>query len=224
MRLAKGDFDEATFYDVAPAQALRRFADAGAGWAHIVDLDGARAGTPRQHALIAALAEQAPLQLQVAGGFRTAEHIAAMLDAGVGRIVIGSLAVRDPHAVAGFFDLFGSERITLALDVKITREGPEVVTAGWTEGSGQNLWDVAALYPQARHMLITDVGRDGMMGGPNAALLEEAVARLPHVAIQASGGVSGLADLLGLPTASVIIGRAYWEGHLDLAEAVRACR
>ncbi len=224
VRLAKGDFNRSTFYEVDPADALRGFAEAGAEWAHVVDLDGARAGSPRQHPLIARLAAAAPLKLQVAGGFRDPDQIARMFDAGVARVVIGSLAVRDPDAVAGFFQRFGGERITLALDVKMSAEVPEVVTSGWTQGSGRSLWDVAARFPEARHVLITDIGRDGMLGGPNTRLLAEAVERLPQIAVQASGGVASLADLQALPTAGAIIGKALWEGHLGLAEAVRACR
>jgi phosphoribosylformimino-5-aminoimidazole carboxamide ribotide isomerase len=100
---------------------------------------------------------------------------------------------------------------------------PKVATLGWTEDSGQSLWDVAALYPEARHLLLTDIGQDGMLAGPNFELLEEAGRRLPHLAIQASGGVSSLADLARLDTDGAIVGKALWEGRIDLAEALRAC-
>jgi phosphoribosylformimino-5-aminoimidazole carboxamide ribotide isomerase len=220
VRLAQGRFDDATVYSSDPAEALAGFAAAGAEWTHVVDLDGARAGAPRQHELIAGLAASAPLKLQVAGGFRDADQIARMLDAGVGRVVIGSLAVKDPARVNQFIDRFGGDSITLALDINIVDGTPMVATAGWTETSRQSLWDVASLYPAARHLLVTDISRDGMMSGPNVELLREAVERLPNLAVQASGGISSLDDLRALPTAGAIIGKALWEGRIDLEEAL----
>ena len=223
VRLAQGRFDEATVYSADPAAALAGFAAAGASWAHVVDLDGARAGAPRQHELIVSLAQGAPLQLQVAGGFREAGQIARMLDAGVGRVVIGSLAVKEPERVNGFLARFGGERITLALDVNIVDGTPMVATAGWTESSALSLWDVAARYPEARHLLVTDISRDGMLSGPNVELLSEAVERLPSLQVQASGGIATLDDLRGLPTAGAIVGKALWEGRIDLEAALDAC-
>lgn len=220
VRLAQGRFDDATIYSADPAEALESFAKAGATWAHVVDLDGARAGAPRQHDLIAGLAAEAPLKLQVAGGFRESGQIARMLDAGVGRVVIGSLAVKDPDLVNRFIEEFGGEHITLALDVNIVEGVPMVATAGWTESSRSTLWDTAALYPAARHLLVTDISRDGMLTGLNVELLADAVERLPHMAVQASGGVASLDDLRGLPTAGAIIGKAMWEGRIELGEAV----
>lgn len=222
VRLAQGRFEDATIYSADPAEALAGFAAAGATWAHIVDLDGARAGTPVQHDLLVSLAGSAVLNLQVAGGLRTQEQIARLLDAGVGRVVIGSLTVKDPEAVSSFLAEFGPERITLALDVNVVDGVPMVATAGWTETSTRSLWDIAALYPQARHLLVTDISRDGMMSGANEPLLAEVVGRLPHLAVQASGGVSSLDELRRLPTNGAIVGKALWEGRIDLAEAIRA--
>ncbi|GAA4009011.1 1-(5-phosphoribosyl)-5-[(5-phosphoribosylamino) me thylideneamino]imidazole-4-carboxamide isomerase [Sphingomonas humi] len=223
VRLRQGRFDEVTFFDPAPADALRSFAGAGAAWAHVVDLDGARVGAPAQHALLADLARSSPLKLQVAGGVRSADHVQTLLDAGAARVVIGSLAVRDPDATAALLERFGPERITLSLDVRVEVE-PMVATHGWQEDSGLSLWDVAMRYPEARHLLLTDIGRDGMLEGPNHALLAQAVERLPHLAIQASGGVTSLDDLHQLTTDGAILGRAMWEGRLDLAEALDASR
>jgi len=220
VRLAQGRFEAVTRYLTDPADALAGFAASGATWAHVVDLDGARDRSPRQHELIAQIARSAALQLQVAGGFREREHLEMMFEAGVGRVVIGSLAVQQPPAVQGFIADYGGERITLALDVNMVDEVPMVATAGWAETSGLSLWQVADLYPDARHLLITDIGRDGMLSGPNLTLLTEAVERLPHLAIQASGGVASLDDLPTLPTAGVIIGKALWEQRFELAEAI----
>ena len=224
VRLAQGRFDDSTTYSADPAEALDGFARAGAGWAHVVDLDGARARAPVQHDLIAELARGATQKLQVAGGFRTAEQIERMLEAGVARVVIGSLAVSNPEAVNGFIAAFGGDRITLALDVNVVDGMPMVATHGWTESSGVSLWDVAARYPDARHLLVTDISRDGMLSGLNVSLLRECARRLPHMDVQASGGVSSIADLRDLPTAGVIIGKALWEGRIDLREAIRLAR
>jgi len=224
VRLAQGRFDEATTYSAEPAKALAAFADAGAEWAHVVDLDGAKARSPVQHDLIFGLARGASQKLQVAGGFREAEQVSRMLDAGVGRVVIGSLAVSDPERVNGFLREFGGERIVLALDVNMVDGAPMVATHGWTEISGLSLWEVAALYPSARHLLVTDISRDGMLRGPNVPLLDEIAGKLPHLQVQASGGVASLEDLRQLTTAGVVIGKALWEGRIDLGEAIRLAR
>lgn len=224
VRLAQGRFEDCVTYAADPAEALAQFAAAGAQWAHVVDLDGARAGAPVQHELIASLARSAPLKLQAAGGFRTEDQISRMFDAGVARVVIGSLAVSKPDLVQGFIERFGADRITLSLDVRVTDGAPYVATAGWTEDSGRSLWDVAALYPEGRHLLLTDIGRDGMLAGPNFELLAEAGRRLAHLSIQASGGVSSLDDLQRLTTAGAIVGKALWEGRFELGEAIRRAR
>lgn len=223
VRLAQGRFEDRTDYASDPAEALAAFAAAGATWAHVVDLDGARAGAPVQHDLLARLAARAPLKLQVAGGIRNRDHVARLLDAGVGRVVVGSLAIKDPETVRGFLAEFGGERVTLALDVHMVDAVPTVATHGWTADSGVTLWEAAAQFPEARHLLVTDISRDGMLSGPNTALLSEAVERLPHLAVQASGGVSSIGDLTALPTAGAIVGKALWEGRIDLGEAIRAC-
>lgn len=220
VRLKQGRFDDSTSYSEDPARALSAFADAGAEWAHVVDLDGARAGKPMQHALIAELAGSAPLKLQVAGGFRGRDQIARIFDVGVDRVVIGSLAVKQPETVGAFLDEFGHERIALSLDVRVSDGTPLVAVSGWTEDSGQSLWDVALLYPQSRHLLLTDIGRDGMLQGPNFVLYEEAAGRLPELRIQASGGISSLADLDRLATDGAIVGKALWEGRIRLEDAL----
>lgn len=227
VRLAQGRFEEATRYSADPADALADFAGAGAEWTHIVDLDGARARSPRQHDVIARLAGHAAQKLQVAGGFRTRDQVSRMLDGGVARVVIGSLAVHDPQATADLLADFGPERITLAFDVRLTGGAPEVATSGWLEGSGTSLWDALAAFPEVRHILVTDIGRDGMMTGPNLALMADLVRRFPAIAVQASGGAGALADLAALKetgVAGAIVGKALWEQRFTLAEAIDAGR
>lgn len=224
VRLSQGRFEDVTTYSADPTEALAAFAGAGAEWSHVVDLDGARAREPIQHDLIASLAGSVSQKLQVAGGFRTREHISRMLDAGAGRIVIGSLAVSDPERVNAFITEFSGDRIALALDVNVVDGTPMVATHGWTEDSGLTLWKVAALYPSTRHLLVTDIGRDGMLSGPNFALLDQVAALLPHLEVQASGGISSLDDVKQLRTAGTIVGKALWEGRIDLKEAIHLAR
>lgn len=224
VRLQKGRFDEVTSYPELPGEALRKFASAGAQWAHVVDLDGARLGQPAQHQLIGDLARSAPLKLQVAGGFREREHLARMFDAGVARVVIGSLAASQPETVSSWIEEFGPERVAISLDVRLGEGTPMVAVAGWTKDSGQSLWDLAAQFPGARHLLVTDIDRDGMLQGPNVALYEKIAEGLPGVFVQASGGISSLRDLECLATDGAIIGKALWEGRLSLEEAIGLAR
>lgn len=220
VRLRQGRFDETTTYPDGPAEALRGFSAAGAEWTHIVDLDGARAGAPLQHGFIAGLARQTRLKLQVGGGFRTREQLQMILDAGVERAVIGSLAVKDPMLVNRWIEEFGPDRLVLSLDIRMIEDQPVVAVSGWAENSASTLWDLAAQFPAARHLLLTDIGRDGMLNGPNFGLLNEAVERLRSLRIQASGGVSSIADLERLRTDGVIVGKALWEGRFTLEEAL----
>jgi phosphoribosylformimino-5-aminoimidazole carboxamide ribotide isomerase len=224
VRLKQGKFEDKTSYSAEPAEALRVFAAAGASWAHVVDLDGAKAGRPAQTDLITDLAWLVPLRLQVAGGFRARQQLATMFNAGVSRVVIGSLAVKQPETVRRWIDEFGPERIALSLDVRLIGGTPRVAINGWTENTGRSLWDVAALYPKARHFLVTDIGRDGMLQGPNFDLYEEISQRLPEIAVQASGGISSLSDLERLCTDGAIVGRAIWEGRIALQEALGLAR
>jgi phosphoribosylformimino-5-aminoimidazole carboxamide ribotide isomerase len=192
-----------------------------------VDLDGAEAGAPRQHALIGQLARDTGLRVQAGGGIRTSDDVARLLDAGAERVVVGSTAVRDPQAVVEWLDVFGRDAVTVALDVRIGADGPETMTHGWTEGSGASLW--AALdhlrFGRLAHLLVTDVAKDGALAGPSLELVSEIVRRRPDLKLQASGGVRGLADLAALRAAGAagaIVGKAIYEGLFQLEEALRA--
>lgn len=223
VRLAQGDFDRETSYSDDPAAALALFAEGGATEAHIVDLDGARAREPRQHDLFIALAGKTTLALQVAGGFRTLDQVRGVLDAGIKRVVIGSLALDDPAAFAAMLDRFGPDRMTLALDVRIEDGEAMVATHGWEDGSGRTLADVLGGFPAVRHLLVTDIARDGMLSGPNIALMIAILADFPGVELQASGGVATLADLPALAQAGArraIVGKAIWERRFTVAEGV----
>ena len=227
VRLMHGRFDAVTRYDEAPAARLAAFAADGAVWAHIVDLDGAEAGRAVQHALIGELAAAVDIRIQSGGGVRSADDVQRLLDAGVGRVVVGSLAVSDPTTVSGWLDRFGADRLTLAIDVKADGDRWIPALKGWTEAAAIDLWAALDRYPpgSARHLLVTDVGRDGALTGPNLDLLGELVRRRPDLRVQASGGVSSLADLAAARAAGcdgAIVGRALYEGRFTVAEALAA--
>lgn len=227
VRLLHGRFDQATRYDADPFARLNAFAEAGAEWIHIVDLDGAEAGSPRQHALIGDLARANGVAIQAGGGVRAADDVERLLDAGAVRVVVGSAAVRRPDEVVDWLVRFGPERLTLALDVRVQDDGPMVAVDGWTATSRLSLWDVLdRLAPGGpRHLLVTDIGRDGALEGPNLDLTAEIIGRLPEMSLQASGGVSSLEDLRALKAAgapAAIVGRALYERRFTLQEAIRA--
>ena len=227
VRLAQGDFARETSYSDDPAAALAQFAEGGAEEVHLVDLDGARAGAPRQHALFTLLARTTDLKLQVAGGFRTTAQVAAALDAGVERVIIGSLALTDPTAFRAMLDTFGPDRLTLALDVRLDGGAAMVATHGWEVGSGRTLTDVLASFPAVRHLLVTDIARDGMLAGPNLFLMSAILRDFPFVDLQASGGVATLADLPALAAtgaARAIVGKAIWEERFTVAEGIAHAR
>ncbi|RZJ89658.1 MAG: 1-(5-phosphoribosyl)-5-[(5-phosphoribosylamino)methylideneamino]imidazole-4-carboxamide isomerase [Brevundimonas sp.] len=229
VRLMHGRFDQVTHYDDQPAARLTTFATEGAGWIHIVDLDGAEAGRAVQHALIGELTRAIEVKVQSGGGVRGANDIAALLDAGVARVVVGSLAVTQPNDVLAWLKGFGADRITLALDVRIEDGVPVPALKGWTQSSGVTLWETLDRYPPgvAKHLLVTDVSRDGALTGPNTDLLAEIRHRRPDLALQASGGIASLEDIAAvraLGCHGAIVGRALYEGKFTLEAALKIAR
>jgi phosphoribosylformimino-5-aminoimidazole carboxamide ribotide isomerase len=227
VRLTQGDFATATIYNADPAKQALQFAESGATWLHMVDLDGARVGELQQFNTIAHVARHMPLKLQVGGGIRKEATVEKLLGAGVSRVVIGSLAVKEPALVQSWLRTFGPQSIVLAFDVSL-KEGsdPEILTHGWQSGSQQSLWDVLKSYADSglETVLCTDIGRDGMLGGTNHALYKSMQERWPKLNVLASGGVSGLADLMKLAklgVAGAIVGKAIYEGRVDLAAAIK---
>ncbi|HYC74094.1 1-(5-phosphoribosyl)-5-[(5-phosphoribosylamino)methylideneamino]imidazole-4-carboxamide isomerase [Brevundimonas sp.] len=229
VRLMHGRFDAETRYDDDPAARLAAFRAAGADWAHIVDLDGAEAGRALQHGLIGELAAAIDVRIQSGGGVRSADDIQRLLEAGVSRVVVGSMAVTDPPAVTGWLTRFGPDRITLALDVRADGDRYIPALKGWAEAADIDLWAALDRYPAgtARHLLVTDVGRDGALTGPNLDLLAEIHQRRPDLWLQASGGVADLSDLTGarsVGASGAIVGRALYEGRFTLEQALESAR
>jgi phosphoribosylformimino-5-aminoimidazole carboxamide ribotide isomerase len=223
VRLLYGDFAQETRYDVDPVELAVQYRELGATWLHVVDLDGAKRGEPVNLALIRRMRDAAGVDVQLGGGIRTRASLEQALDVAT-RAVIGSLAVSDPELVASWLTELGPERITLALDVRLDADGtPLIATHGWTRASTLTLAAAIDRYAAAglRHVLCTDIDRDGALTGPNTALYADCVARWPAIAFQASGGVRDVADLQALTAARVaatVSGKALLEGRLTPEE------
>lgn len=224
VRLLHGDFEAETRYPMTPDSLLSQYREAGADWLHIVDLDGARDGAIGNRAIIVELAARKAVNLQVGGGLRNAAALAQMLDAGVARAVIGSAAISQVVQVHAWLAHFGAERLALAFDVSIDDSGaPRVMTHGWQRQSECSLWDALDQYSasQLKHVLCTDVGRDGALTGPNVELYRKAVRRYPQIEWQASGGIRNAQDLHVLSAAGVaatISGKALLENLIPFEE------
>jgi phosphoribosylformimino-5-aminoimidazole carboxamide ribotide isomerase len=231
VRLRQGDFAAETRYAHDPLQLLQRYRRLGAPWLHVVDLDGARDGVPANRATIARLAAESGIALQVGGGVRTREILAELLTLGVQRVVVGSAAVEAPDEVAAWFDEFGAERICLAFDVRHDARGtPMLRTRGWQRDGECSLWEAVERYAGAglRHVLCTDIERDGALSGPHLELYRLAAHRYPDLLWQASGGIAGIDDLHALAAtgaAAAVSGTALLEDRLpveDLQPFLRA--
>lgn len=219
VRLVRGDFAMETVYGDDPAAVARRWVQAGAELLHVVDLDGARLGYPAQLDLVAPMAAAAPLQ--VGGGLRSEDDVKRALQIGARRVVLGTAAL-DVPLMTTLAQRYG-DRLVVALD---TRDGM-VAVAGWTESSGRPMLDLARALIDAgmRRFLHTDVERDGTLTSPNYASLA-ALIGLGALVI-ASGGISSLDDLRRLReigAEAAIVGRALYEGAIDLQEAMAVAR
>lgn len=226
VRLKQGDYAQQTTYAAYPRELAQRYADAGARWLHLVDLDGARSGQLDNLAVIRAIAADGT-QVQAGGGVRDEADLQRLFDAGVQRVVLGSVAIRDPELVAGWLDKHGAERLTLALDTRRIDGRWTLPSAGWTETEARTLDELAPWYAArgARHLLCTDIDRDGMLAGFNLGLYRHLAGTVPQLAVQASGGVRSLDDIRAARAAGargVILGRALLEGRFTVEEAL-AC-
>ena len=221
VRLCKGQFDQVSVYDLSPITLAHGYALQGAKRLHIVDLDGARSGTIQQLSLIQAMQGQEFI-LQVGGGIRSVATAKACLEAGIEKLVLGSLAITNPSVTEEIIELAKAENIILALDIRMENKSPKLAIHGWQTTTEQTLWDVVHTYEKQgiNQILCTDIAQDGMMAGPNFALYEEALERFPTIQWQASGGIRDVIDLeklssLGLSGA--ILGRMLYESDFDLS-------
>jgi len=226
VRLLKGDFGARTNYDANPVEVAQGYSAAGAEWMHIVDLDGAKNGQAEQSDLILKIANSADIKVQTGGGLRELAQIKRLLDGGVDRVVIGSLAVTNPQMVKHWLREVGSDAICVALDVNKGEDGEyRPATKGWTEASEKTIWDVIADFfgSGLRTILVTDIGRDGMQTGGNLELYKRIHTEFPTLDLITSGGVGTLEhvkDLKAIDPYGLIIGKALYEGAFTLDEAM----
>ena len=218
VRLLQGDYGQQTTYGDDPVAVARSFAEAGATWIHVVDLDAARSGSPVNRPVVAAIAAAVAgaASVQTGGGVRSVDDAKALASAGVARVVMGSAAVADPSLVAE-----ASQFVPVA--VGLDHRNGEVAVHGWTQGSGVQLADALGWFPTAAAFVITDIARDGMLTGPDVDGLA-AAARATGIPVIASGGVAELTDLAALRAVpgigGVITGKALYEGRFTVAQAL----
>ena len=226
VRLYQGDYNQTTEYQLDPIDVVHQYADDGAQWLHIVDLTGAKDTTKRQLTLISEMVATKRMKFQSGGGVRTKADVEGLLKAGVQRVVIGSLAVTQQEVVEQWVVEFGPEHIVLALDINIDQQGNKfVATHGWQQDSGVSIEALIKRYSKVglKHVLCTDISRDGTLQGANDSLYKEVVAQFPDIQWQASGGIGSLRDIEVLkPTnvAGVILGRALLEGKFTVKQAI----
>ena len=226
VRLLQGDYGQETVYGNDPAAQARAFQDAGATWVHVVDLDAARTGDPVNRPVVAEVAATLDVPVQAGGGVRTLDDARTLFDAGVSRVVMGTAAIEDPELVDQVADL---GRVAVGLDIR----GEEVAVRGWTEGTGLLLTDAFERFSNrgTDAFVITQIERDGTLQGPDLGGLAAALAST-EVDVVASGGVgrpSDLKDLADLAVAGrrlagIILGRALYEGTVDLAAAIQTLK
>jgi len=220
VRLKQGDFERKTVYSQNPLQIAEDFAAKGAEWLHLVDLDGASAGESKNFNVIKKIAAETELKIQTGGGIRKREDVKRLLDLGVQRVIIGTLAVKEPETLAEFLGEFGAESILVSIDA---REG-KVATSGWLEESEKDMLafakEMAAL--GVKYILYTDIGRDGMLSGPDFEGLKK-LKEETDLKIIASGGISSNQDLYDLAAANfygAITGQAIYQGKVDLEKVL----
>lgn len=224
VRLLQGDFDQTTEYSSDPAEIARQFSSLAATTLHIVDLDGAQSGEQKNRDIVSAITDESIMAVQLGGGIRDDETLSGWLQAGVQRCVIGSLAITEPDTVKAWLNRYGGDKIVLALDVRYDDQHEAVITThGWTRNSTTTLFECIDDFMSAglKHVLCTDVSRDGAMSGPNFELYERIMKSYPQLQLQASGGVRHIEDMqqlrrIGVPAA--ISGRALLDGKISAEE------
>ncbi len=223
VRLVRGEMTEATVFHDDPSEPARRFVEAGCQWLHLVDLNGAFEGRPVNGEAVEAILKAVDKPVQLGGGIRSRAILETWLEKGVTRAILGTAAVRDPAFVREACRAYPG-RVAVGIDAR----GGRVAVAGWAETTELTAAELAKRFEDAgvAAIIYTDIDRDGAMGGPNIAETA-ALARATAIPVIASGGVSGLADLIalrdcGAPLDGAISGRALYDGRLDLAEALAA--
>ncbi len=225
VRLFQGDYDQKTEYTWSPQERYDLYVSEGAKQLHLVDLDGAKDTSRRQLDVIRSLIENTPVPVQIGGGIRTEDDVRELLSAGANRVVIGSTAVKSPDTVAGWMDRYDPEHIVLALDINVINGRKLIAVSGWQKDSGVTIEELIEKYRKygLRHVLCTDISKDGTLRGSNEELYRELASSYPEISFQASGGIGSLADVEALKdtgVGGVIIGRSLLEGKLTVKEAI----
>ncbi|HEX9713858.1 MAG TPA: 1-(5-phosphoribosyl)-5-[(5-phosphoribosylamino)methylideneamino]imidazole-4-carboxamide isomerase [Actinomycetota bacterium] len=220
VRLVQGDFAQETVYDEEPAEVARAYEAEGAEWLHVVDLDAALEGEPRNREVVAGVIASVSIPVQASGGIRSLEAIQAAVSAGAARVVVGTQALLDPGFVADAVGRFGNE-VAVGLDAR----GDRLQARGWTEDAG-DLWETLDRLGAAgvARFVVTDVAKDGMLEGPNTDLLRRVIERT-SASVVASGGVSSLEDLRAVAATGAeacIVGKALYAGAFTLPDALAA--
>ena len=226
VRLEEGRFDRETVFAENPADAARRWVEAGSKWLHIVDLDGARAGKPVNLKVVEEIARAFDVQIQLGGGIRTAANVGEVLAAGVQRVILGSVAVKSPELVRQVCADYG-ERIVIGIDAR----GGEVAVEGWEKSGLVQVEELALRMKEAgaSRIIYTDISRDGMLTGVNVEATLQ-LADKSGLKIIASGGVRGMEDIQALQPLTehgvegVIIGKALYTGVISLKDALRVAQ
>jgi phosphoribosylformimino-5-aminoimidazole carboxamide ribotide isomerase len=218
VRLIEGDFDRETAYDSDPSTAARRWVGAGAEWLHVVDLDGALEGRPVNREAVGRIRAAVDVSIQLGGGLRRLTDLEEAFDLGVDRVILGTVALRDPELISSAVARWG-DRIAVALDARDGR----LATDGWLGQTDTRAVEVAQRLAEShvRNFIYTDIRRDGTLSGPNLQALAELIANV-DANIIASGGIASLEDIKAVAVAGAsgaIIGRALYDGRVDLAEA-----
>lgn len=228
VRLYQGDYGKVTEYKVDPIKQFNAYFDAGSEWLHLVDLTGAKNTKERQLSLIGQLLSGTPANIQIGGGIRTEQDVIDLLNAGAKRVVVGSTAVREPQRVKSWIQKYGVEQIVLALDINVDAQGQrKVAISGWQEDSGVTIEALLDSYLEVglKHVLCTDISRDGTLSGSNVELYRDLCCQYPQIKFQSSGGIGSLDDiaaLRGTGVAGVIVGRALLDGKFSVEESI-AC-
>lgn len=224
VRLFKGDYAQETIYGESPFEMAKSFADAGATFVHMVDLDGAKDGSRVHAADVIRVAKELPIQVQIGGGIRSEADVTYYLENGVDRVIIGSLAIREPELVVAMIAKFGAEKIVIGLDAK---DGM-VATHGWLETSDKSAVEVGKYFVEngAKYFIFTDIATDGTLQGPNIKA-NELLANETNAQVIVSGGMSNLQDIQAVKKAAqnstingVIIGKALYTNQFTLKEAL----
>ena len=222
VRVERGELDTKTVYSDDPVATAKEWEAQGAPRLHVVDLEGAVAGEPRNEEVVAAILSSLSIPVQVAGGIRTLDLAGRWADRGADRVVLGTKALTDESFLS-----LAIERLGSSLIVAPDAQGREVRISGWTQGTGEDIADAAKRLAAAgvARLLVTDVGRDGMLAGPNTELLGE-VASAAGIPVIASGGVASIDDLRALigvhGVEGVVVGKALYAGAIHLPEALKA--